>query len=57
MICVGRLSYDWFPAKVGVRGSTSVKDFTRKSMAVTVEKPKGAAKNETSKKIEFLGKH
>lgn len=47
-------SYDWFPVKVGARGSTSVVDFTRKSYAVTVEKH-DTGNNTTSKQVKFLG--
>lgn len=39
-------NHDWMKTKLGVRGSTSVRDFTRKSYAVTT-KAEG--------KVEFLG--
>jgi hypothetical protein len=45
------VNYDWFPVKLGVRGSTSVKDFMRKSYAVNVRKANSTA----SSKIKFLG--
>uniref|UniRef100_A0A383WL78 Uncharacterized protein n=1 Tax=Tetradesmus obliquus TaxID=3088 RepID=A0A383WL78_TETOB len=47
----GGANYDWFPVKMGVRGSTSVKDFTRKSYAIKV----GKANSSASSKVAFLG--
>jgi hypothetical protein len=51
LLAAGGVNYDWFPVKMGVRGSTSVKDFTRKSYAVKVRKANSTA----SSKVQFLG--